>query len=532
MQVIIPMSGVGKRFLDFGYEDPKPLIQVDGHPMIKHVIGLFPTEENFMFICNEKHLKETRMNSILKELVPNSTIFSVPEKTKRGPVEVVSSIEHSIKDDEESIVSYCDYGTKWDYQKFKKYVKNNNLDGCIVCYKGFHPHMLGADHYAYVKNDGLNALEIREKSPFTENKMDEYASNGTYYFSSGKILKKYFKELIDSEKTVNNEFYVSMVYNLMIRDGLKVGIFEIENMLQWGTPFDLEIYKSWSNYFKNIIVAQTKISCPKDTTLVLPMAGRGSRFSEENYELPKPMLDVNGLPMVVQAVKCLPDCGKNIFICLDKHCEKYNLEETLHKNFVNTSIVKIKETTKGQACTCEIGINACQIDPEKPILISACDNGVYYDADKCSLLMSDEDIDVIVWSFKNNQTSKINPNMYSWLEVDEKNFIRHVSCKNFKYDTPLKTHAIIGTMFFRKAKYFLDGLKLNYSENITTNNEFYVDDVINQNIKNDLKVKVFEVKNYICWGTPNDYKTYLYWRNFFDKCEWHPYKIKYDITGH
>jgi bifunctional N-acetylglucosamine-1-phosphate-uridyltransferase/glucosamine-1-phosphate-acetyltransferase GlmU-like protein len=129
--------------------------------------------------------------------------------------------------------------------------------------------------------------------------------------------------------------------------------------------------------------------------------------------------------------------------------------------------------------------------------------------------MHDRNIDIIVWSFRNNQTSKINPNAYAWLNVDENNFIKHVSCKKFIYDDPLKTHAIIGTMFFRKAKYFMDGLNKNYHENIRTNNEFYVDDVLNQNIKNGLNIKVFEVKNYICWGTPDDYKTYNYWKEFF-----------------
>jgi hypothetical protein len=86
-------------------------------------------------------------------------------------------------------------------------------------------------------------------------------------------------------------------------------------------------------------------------------------------------------------------------------------------------------------------------------------------------------------------------------------------------------------MFFRKAKYFIDGLQKNYQENIRSNNEFYVDDVLNQNIKDGLRVKVFQVKNYICWGTPNDYETYLYWQRFFDKCKWHPYKIEKDITS-
>jgi len=101
--------------------------------------------------------------------------------------------------------------------------------------------------------------------------------------------------------------------------------------------------------------------------------------------------------------------------------------------------------------------------------------------------------------------------------LDDNNNLKYVSCKKFIYDDPLKTHAIIGTMFFRKAKYFIDGLQKNYELNIRTNNEFYVDDVLNQNIKMGLNIKVFEVDNYICWGTPDDYKTYNYWKEFFDK---------------
>ena len=123
--------------------------------------------------------------------------------------------------------------------------------------------------------------------------------------------------------------------------------------------------------------------------------------------------------------------------------------------------------------------------------------------------------------------------MYAWLETDEKNNIKHVSCKKFIGGTHnlKESHVIIGTMFYRKAQDFIDGLQVNYNDNIRSNNEFYVDDVINQNIKNGLNVKVFEVENYICWGTPNDYETYCYWRHFFNKCYWHPYNINKDTTS-
>ena len=58
---------------------------------------------------------------------------------------------------------------------------------------------------------------------------------------------------MDLKIKVKNEYYVSIVYNLLVQDNLKVNIFEIDHMLQWGTPNDLEIYKDWSRYFENII---------------------------------------------------------------------------------------------------------------------------------------------------------------------------------------------------------------------------------------------------------------------------------------
>jgi hypothetical protein len=131
----------------------------------------------------------------------------------------------------------------------------------------------------------------------------------------------------------------------------------------------------------------------------------------------------------------------------------------------NGLTIPIDYVTEGQACTCEIAIKEANIPLENPILISACDNGVYYDSEGYLRLLNDESIDIIVWTFRNNQTSKINPNAYAWLDVDDNNLIKHVSCKKFIYDDPLKTHAIIGTMFFRKGRYFIEGLLKNYDEN-------------------------------------------------------------------
>lgn len=530
------MSGLGKRFVESGYEEPKPLIIVDNFPIIEHVVNLFDkNNDKYIFICNDLHLKETNMRQILSSIVPKSNIFEVPVTGRQGPVHAVSLIFDNIPDDEEIIVSYCDYGTQWNYKNFLEDNRKRDADGSIACYRGFHPHMLGTDNYAFLKEKELGSRwmdKIQEKQPFTDNRMDEYASNGTYYFKNGNIMKKYFQKLMDLEMKVKNEYYVSMVYNLLVEDGLKVNIFEIEKMLQWGTPYDLEIYNGWSKYFKNILNKQKDYVDKLETTTILPLAGHGSRFSKKRYVEPKPLINVNNLPMVVQAIRCLPQSKNNVFIALGEHLDKYPLENKIKKYYPDSFISRIDNVTEGQACTTEIGIKESNIDIEKPILITACDNGVYYDVQKYQKLVDDINNDIIVWSFRNEPTSRNNPDMYAWMTTDENDYVKHVSCKKFikEIHNIKESHVIIGTMFFRKAKYFLDGLNKNYEENIRSNNEFYVDDVLNQNIKAGLKVKVFEVDNYICWGTPNDYETYIYWQEFFDKCNWHPYKKELDTT--
>jgi NDP-sugar pyrophosphorylase family protein len=317
MKIIIPMSGIGKRFVEAGYKEPKPLIIIENKTIIEHIINLFDKDnDQYVFICNDLHLRETNMKEVLLSIIPDCKIYEVSVNNRKGPVDAVMQIaEQEIKDNDEIIVSYCDYGTLWNYEEFKKDIKKHNLDGSIPSYIGFHPHMLGSDNYAFIKEDNKNFIAIQEKKPFTENKMNEYASNGTYYFKSGSIVKKYFQELIDKNISTNEEFYCSMVYNLMKEDNLNIRVYEIQKMLQWGTPKDLEEYLVWSNYFLKRNIYFNKDFVDKyDTTLILPMAGAGSRFSKEGYETPKPLLDIEGLPMIIQAVECLPKTNKKIFI--------------------------------------------------------------------------------------------------------------------------------------------------------------------------------------------------------------------------
>lgn len=514
MHIIVPMSGIGKRFLNAGYTTPKPLIEVEGKPIVQHVIELFPGNHRFTFVCNNHHLSTTKMKEILNDIVPGCNIVEVDVNNRKGPVGAVLQASVFIRDDEPTIVSYCDYGTQWSFEEFVKDCNDTDADGCIACYKGFHPHMLGTDNYAFVKENAKWMDEIREKQPFTDDRMSEYASNGTYYFKRGDMIKQYFKKLVELNQPVNGEFYVSLVYNLMKQDALRIRIFEIQKMLQWGTPKDLEEYLLWSDYFLNRHPIPSIVST-RNTTLILPMAGAGSRFFNEGYAMPKPLLDIEGTPMIIKAVECLPQTNRKIFVCQNDHLRKFDIESQIHAHFSNTSVIGIDGITQGQASTCDIAFNS-QLCIDDAVLISACDNGVYYNIREYEKLMNDDDVDIIVWCFSNNPTSKLYPHMYAWVDVDTDNYIKRVSVKK-PFDDCENKYAIIGTFLFKEGRFFKEGLEHIYKHDIRTNNEFYVDNMIEPLIAMGYKCKIFNVSNYLCWGTPNDYKTYNYWHEFFTK---------------
>jgi len=530
MHVIIPMSGVGKRFIDAGYSDPKPLIRIDGKPIIQHVVELFPGETKFTFICNQTHLETTPMRSILEAIAPEGEVVCIPNH-KKGPVFAVTQILDRIDDNEEVIVNYCDFGTWWDYSDFLKHTRDRQADGAIPAYKRFHPHMLGSTNYAFMRDDQQWMLEIKEKEPFTDNRMEEYASNGTYYFKKGAYVKKYFPLLMEKDINLKGEFYVSLIYNLLIEDGLKVSIYDVEHMLQWGTPQDVEEYNAWSDYFRKVIESQAPWEPEKNSATLIPLAGAGSRFAKVGYKDPKPLLDVSGKPMIIQANHQLPASEQNAYVCLKEHIDQYHIDDAIRATQPNADITAIDGVTEGQAITCELGMG--NIADDTSLLIAACDNGMLWNHEVYKRLLANKHIDAIIWTFRGHPSSRENPQMYGWVNVDDSGDVikaTGVSVKKAISNHPEQDHAIVGTFYFRQASLFRQALKRLVENNIRVNNEFYVDSLMGELIAMDVKVAVFEVDAYIGWGTPNDYETFRYWQSFFHKTPNHPYQLSLDPT--
>lgn len=251
MKIIIPMTGYGSRFVAAGYRNLKPLIDVQGMPMLQWIVkGMYEGEQDFLFICRKEHLtNDPQMRAKLLEIAPSAKIFAIEDWVKKGPVFDVLKAEGYIEDDRACIINYCDFYMTWDYPAFVKQVTAKDCDGCIPCYSGFHPHLLIHKNYyaSCLVDEDDYLIEIREKYSFEKDKTKARHSPGVYYFKSGAVMKQYCQKLVDSGQTLNGEYYASLPYNFMVEDGLKVWVpVNVDKFCQWGTPRDLQDYLFWT----------------------------------------------------------------------------------------------------------------------------------------------------------------------------------------------------------------------------------------------------------------------------------------------
>ena len=530
MQIIIPMSGFGERFRRAGYSVPKPLIEVDGLPIIGHVVNLFPGETDFTFICKQDHLNNStyRMREILQELCPGGRIVGIlPHKL--GPMHAVQQVEYLLDPSRPVVVNYCDFTCYWDWDEFKSFVRVSKCDGAIPAYKGFHPHSLGQTNYAYIKEVSGWVEDIQEKQPYTNDRMGEFASSGTYYFASAQLMSDAFKKTTESNLNVGGEFYVSLAYKPMLKDGKKIVAYPLQHFMQWGTPEDLAEYQSWSQIFKRLVQAPPKRQEPYGS-LVIPMAGLGKRFADEGYSLAKPLISVSGEPMVLQAIGDLPSSLHQSFILRADMPGLQSIEAVLLTTYPHCTITLGPGVTDGQACTALIGLDVLEevvsSQDLNPILFSACDNGVLFDQDAYQALLDDPQIEIIVWGARGHSNAIRRPEMFGWINSDNGKIL-HISVKT-PLESPLTDPIVIGTFTFKKntqARAAIDNL---LARNGRVNGEFYLDSCINDAIEMGLSCHLFEVDSFISWGTPNDLKTFEYWQSCFHKWAHHPYRLELD----
>ena len=539
MNVIIPMTGYGSRFVAAGYQELKPFIRVMGRPVIEWIVkDMYPADVNIIFVCRGEHLmKDAFMRERLLLLAPEAKIVSIEDWVKKGPVYDVLRgyrellAQQAIDAQEPCIINYCDFYMQWDYAAFAKEAAERGCDGAVPCYSGFHPNLLPEkNYYASCLTDAQDDLiEIREKYSFEKDKTKAKHSPGVYYFAGGAVMEKYCQILTEHEEcAINGEYYASLPYNFMVQDGLKVWVpVNVEYFCQWGTPEDMQEFVYWTDLIRKSEAAQHTGGAESSGAeegmpgrILIPMAGAGQRFADAGYTVHKPAIMTvdratgQEKPMVVCATKDLPGVaadGSNV-IYVDRNFHKTDgVEDAIRAWYPQAAFITVDHLTEGQACTCMLA--EPYLDPEQPLLIAGCDNGMDIDRDAFDALT--KECDCIVFTYRHNEAVLANPNAYGWMIADAAGNITGTSIKKAISDRPMEDPAVVATFWFRRAAVFIEATKKMIAENDRINGEFYVDQTVKHVLDLGYRAKIFDIDRYVGWGTPADYEGYQKTWNYF-----------------
>lgn len=234
LNVLIPMAGLGSRFAQKGYTFPKPLIDVNGKPMIQVVVENLNIEANYIFVVQKEHMEKYNLTHLLNLIAPgahNCKVVEINGLTEGAACTTLLAKEF-IDNDNPLLIANSDQYIEWNSNETMYSFSNNDIDGGMLVFNATHPK------WSFAKLDSSGFIEqVAEKDPISD-----IASVGVYYWAKGSDYVKYAEQMIQNNIRVNNEFYVCPVINEAIKDNKKFKVSYVKEMWGIGTPEDLETF--------------------------------------------------------------------------------------------------------------------------------------------------------------------------------------------------------------------------------------------------------------------------------------------------
>ncbi|EJM1324996.1 NTP transferase domain-containing protein, partial [Campylobacter jejuni] len=428
MNIIIPATGIGKRFKEAGYKDLKPFIKVVKDKVIlDYVVECFDTQKDIFYFIVQECEKNKFEDFILSRKI-NAKII-VYKGQKLGPAGSLYGVVSQLQDilNEEVIISYCDFGQEWNYRDFIQFTQENlDVQAIIPCYTGYHPHLLPLENvYAVCKvyDNTYKVYEVIEKYN-SKNKFEEYYSSGIYYFRTLKLAIEAIKKQIEAKDKVFGEYYISMTNNYL--ENVLCYPF-IEKFYQFGTPKDFEYAKKKLNS-QDVNNEKIKIQ----NTIILS-AGRGERFLNLNFNQPKPFLPLGKTCIIDNIINTLNDVETNI-ICVGAQDHKKYWES------IKQEVRFVKPNKIGAAYSYKESCGNLSGD----VLILPCDLIAKHITKEFIRLQ--KEYEVIVFVTHASKYNVNNPHYFTWVD-GENNKIDNIFVKNRSNDANL---VMIGSFYFKE----------------------------------------------------------------------------------
>ena len=283
--LLLPIAGRAQRFLDKGYTMPKPLIMSKDKHIIDWSMESIDTSEcNVIFAVRLEHINNFSIDDILRKKFGDDIEIVVIDRVT--DVSTCLLAKEHINNDLPLIIYTPDV---YFENQFDPSSVPPDLDGFLLTFKANSP----AHSYVELDKDGM-AVRTAEKEVISQN-----AAVGVYYYKTGKMFVDYAEEMISKDIRTKGEFYICPMYNLMMRDGLKVSIHQVEKMHVLGTPAELE-------FFVEHVTARFG---QKPVALCCDHSGF------EMKETAKKLLEKNDIPYIDFGTYVNKDCDYNEYVC-------------------------------------------------------------------------------------------------------------------------------------------------------------------------------------------------------------------------
>ncbi len=235
--IIIPMAGEGKRFKIDGIAKPKYMITVKGKTLFEWSMGSLPIDisKKIIFVCLEEHEKKYNVSKFIKDKIQfHKYEIVLIKQTTGGQVETVLKTKELVEQNDTLVIYNID--TYFISSRLKSKLltmKNRKIDGLLGCFESNNPNL------SYVKcdeNEKVNQVKEKEQ-------ISNYASTGLYVFSNAKEFFDASEEMVKNGIKVKGEFYVSEIYNMLLKSNKKFEIDVAEEFFALGTPDDVKKFE-------------------------------------------------------------------------------------------------------------------------------------------------------------------------------------------------------------------------------------------------------------------------------------------------
>ena len=240
------MAGRGQRFVDAGYNTPKPLIEIDGQFMIEHAAASLPPADQWIFICQRDHEKDAGIGEKLRERFSNADVVFLDNITN-GQASTCLLAESLVDKSSPLNIGACDNAMIYDKTKWDRYLQEADI--LVWTFRNNPAVTQKPEMYSWaVQSQNESQIQsISVKRPLSSNPMQDHALIGAFSFKNASDFFQCGKELHEKDRTHNGEFYIDELVNVAIEKGLKAKTFEVDFYIGWGTPNDLATYHYWKH---------------------------------------------------------------------------------------------------------------------------------------------------------------------------------------------------------------------------------------------------------------------------------------------